>query len=199
MEDRTRTSLIALRRILGATEASSRALAKRTGLTTPQLIVLKVVEEKGEATAKTIAQRARVAQATATALIDRLVQRGYVVRRRGESDRRQVWVSLTEAGKAALAAAPDPLHERFSSRFEALADWEQAMVVAGLERVAALLDVETVDASPVLHVGDLKAGAAQASPEPPPRVGVAAAGRPVANSATTPAAGGVTRAAQKVK
>lgn len=36
MEDRTQSSLIALRRILRATELNARTLARATGLTTPQ-------------------------------------------------------------------------------------------------------------------------------------------------------------------
>ena len=50
---------------------------------------------------------------------------------------------------------PDVLQDRFAARFEKLADWEQASVIAGLERVAALLNAEGIDASPVLDVGAL--------------------------------------------
>ncbi len=155
MEDRANSSLVALRRILRAAENAARALSRRTQLTTPQLIVMQIVEEAGEATAKTIAQRAGIAQATATALLDKLERRGYLTRRRGETDRRQVWIALTEAGHMALRAEPDPLQERFTEKFLELPDWEQAMIVAALERVAGLLDAERLDAAPVLHVGAL--------------------------------------------
>lgn len=153
MEERAQSSLIALRRILRVTEMNERMLARRSGVSTPQLIVMQIIADTGEATLKTIAARAGVVQATATALIDRLEARGFAQRERGSTDRRQVFVSLTEAGRAALAAAPDPLHVRFVTRFEGLPDWEQAMLVAALERTAALLDASDLDASPVLHAG----------------------------------------------
>ena len=54
-----------------------------------------------------------------------------------------------------LADMPDVLQDRFAARFENLADWEQASIIAGLERVAALLNAEGIDASPVLDVGAL--------------------------------------------
>jgi DNA-binding MarR family transcriptional regulator len=119
---------------------------------------MQIVEEAEEATPKTISQRAGIAQATATALLDKLEARGFVTRRRGQTDRRQVWIALTDAGREALRAAPDPLQARFGERFLELPDWEQAMIVAALERVAGLLDAERLDASPVLHVGALAPG-----------------------------------------
>ena len=78
MQDRVKSSLVALRRILRATEGSARALARETGLTTPQLMVLDHLAERAEATPKTIAQSVGVAQATATALIEKLEARGFV-------------------------------------------------------------------------------------------------------------------------
>lgn len=154
MNDRLKSSLVALRRILRATETSARTLTRVTGLTTPQLMVLEVLRETGEATPKTIAQRVGVAQATATALIEKLEHRGLLRRRRGQTDRRQFWLSLTESGQTAVDAAPDPLQVRFAARFESLPDWEQAMLVASLERVASLMEAPDADsAAPLLHTG----------------------------------------------
>ncbi|MDF2232318.1 MarR family transcriptional regulator [Albimonas sp. CAU 1670] len=154
-----KSSLVALRRILRATEGSARALARETGLTTPQLMVLDHLAERAEATPKTIAQSVGVAQATATALIEKLEARGFVRRRRGETDRRQFWLSLTPEGQAALDAAPDPLQSRFAEKFDRLADWEQSMLVASLERVAALMEAAdesaASDVAPLLHAGEV--------------------------------------------
>ena len=69
MEDRVQASLIALRRILRATEFNARALAKATGLTVPQLIVLEIVARNDRVAPKAIAAQAGVGQATATTLI----------------------------------------------------------------------------------------------------------------------------------
>ena len=139
MEDRAYSSLVALRRILRASETNARALARETGLTTAQLVVLQIVADVGETTPKGIAERAGTAQATITALVEKLYRRGYVERRRGERDRRQLWLTLTPAGREALDEAPDPLHARFTQGFGRLPDWEQAMIVAALERVASLV------------------------------------------------------------
>ena len=57
--------------------------------------------------------------------------------------------------ESALSTAPNILQQRFEARFSKLADWEQAFLIAGLERTAAMLDAEEIDAAPVLDVGSL--------------------------------------------
>jgi DNA-binding MarR family transcriptional regulator len=150
VEDRTHSTLVALRRILRATDQHAKSLSRATGLTTPQWIVLQIVSEAGETTPKVIAERARISQATVSALIDRLEARGLVERARGQTDRRQIWISLTPSGRATLLSAPDALQSLFADKFGRLEDWEQAMILAALERVAALLNAEKIDASPLL-------------------------------------------------
>ena len=162
--DRTDQSLIALRRILRATELYGRELAQKAGLTAVQIRVLQIVGETGRATPKAIATRMGVRQATMTALVDRLEAKGMVERHRSQTDRRQTNVVLTDRGRAAVERAPDPLQQRYVQRFEALEDWEQAQIVSVLERVAGMLDSAEIDASPVLDSGDLKA-------PPPPAKG----------------------------
>ncbi|MGR3394445.1 MarR family winged helix-turn-helix transcriptional regulator [Pseudooceanicola nanhaiensis] len=152
--DRTDISLIALRRILRATELYGRRLAKEAGMTAVQFRVLQIIAEHGHATPTAIANRMGVTQATMTALINKLVERQLVERRRSETDRRQTNVCITPRGIEAVDDAPDPLQQRYVKNFEALEDWEQAMIVASLERVAAMLDADGLDASPVLDLGE---------------------------------------------
>lgn len=152
--DRTDISLIALRRILRATELYGRRLAKEAGMTAVQFRVLQIIAENGHATPTAIANRMGVTQATMTALINKLVERQLVERKRSETDRRQTNVCITPRGAEAVDDAPDPLQQRYVKNFEALEDWEQAMIVASLERVAAMLDADGLDASPVLDLGE---------------------------------------------
>src|SRR6056297_1242175 len=88
--DRVDESLIALRRILRSTELYARSLAHAAGLSPAQLRVLQIVTgEGGSATPTLLATRMGVSQATVTALVDKLVARGYVLRERSSRDRRQ--------------------------------------------------------------------------------------------------------------
>lgn len=153
--NRTDESLIALRRILRATDLYGRELARARGLTAVQLRVLQIVGETGSKTPTEISLRMGVSQATMTALIDKLVAKGLVERQRSDTDRRQTNVVITQTGQTAVIEAPDPLQQRYVKKFEAMADWEQAMVVAVLERVSEMLGAGEIDASPVLDIGEI--------------------------------------------
>jgi DNA-binding MarR family transcriptional regulator len=153
--DRIDSSLIALRRILRATEMFGRELARSSGLTAAQFRVLQVVGETGQTTAKAISTRMRVSQATITTLIDKLVSRGMVVRKKSLTDRRQTDIIITGTGRLTIGETPDPLQQRYVRRFADMEDWEQAMVLAALERVATMLDAEDLDVAPVLTSGEL--------------------------------------------
>lgn len=155
--DRIDQSLIALRRILRATELYERDLAQAAGLTSAQLRVLQLVGTSGSSTPKALSSTMGVTQATITALVDKLVARGMVKRVPSIADRRQTNVVITEEGRSRLQDAPDALQQRYVQAFAKLADWEQAQLVASLERVAAMLDAKDIDASPVLTTGEINA------------------------------------------
>ena len=124
-----------------------------TGLTPSQLVVLQEVAREGEATAGEIATAVQFSQATVTSIVDRLVERSFVARSRRENDRRKVWVTITLEGRAILSSAPDVMQDRFQDRFSQLPDWEQAMIVAMLERLSAVLDADSLEAAPVIDAG----------------------------------------------
>ncbi len=146
--------LIALRRIIRATDLHSRALGKETGLTTPQLVVLRAIRDLDSPTVTAIARSVSLSQATVTTILNRLEARGLLRRQRSEIDRRAVNVRLTAAGSALWEEAPELLQHSFTRRFKQLASWEQHTIVAALERVAAMMDAEELDAAPMLASGE---------------------------------------------
>lgn len=155
MDHQSQHALVVLRRILRATENRARALSRESGLTVSQLLLLQTLADEVECTAGTIASRLGITQATTTSLVHKLEAKGLVIKKRGDSDRRQVWLSLSDSGRTRLDEAPDDLQELFRKRFDKLKDWEQMMLVAGLERVATMLGAEEIDAAPVLDFGEL--------------------------------------------
>lgn len=154
--------LVALRQIMRITDDYAKALARETGLTTSQLLVLQSIDERGELTAGGIARQVKLSQATVTSIVDRLAEAGLVVRQRGDTDKRQVFVRTTEKGDVLMRNRPSPLQERFAVRFGALEEWQQSMVLTSVEMVAALMGADEIDAAPVLDVGriDRQAGTA---------------------------------------
>ena len=145
--------LVALRRVIRATDLHSKRLSKHAGLTGPQLLIMRAIRELGEVTIGTIADKVSLSQATVTTILDRLEHRKLVYRVRSTLDKRKVHAHLTEEGAAILSRDPHPLQEDFIKKFQSLHEWEQNMILASLQRVANMMDADDIDASPVLDVG----------------------------------------------
>lgn len=152
-EPLTIPALRALRRILRASDLGNRQLAAATGLTPSQLLVLQEVADRGQTTPTALAATLQFSQATITNICDRLVAMGLAARERGAEDKRRINLTATQAGREAIDNAPDMLQARFTEQFGALPQWEQAMVLAGLERLGDVLGIAAVDAAPLLDAG----------------------------------------------
>ena len=147
--------LIALRRLMRATDLHSRDLMKKIGLTTPQLLLLQSIKSRGEDSIRELSLDVNLSQATVTSILDRLVGKGLVTRKRSTQDKRKVHAYLTEEGKNIVKKAPPLLQESFIQQFRKLEEWEQHMIVSSLQRVAAMMDAHKIDAAPVLDIGVL--------------------------------------------
>ena len=147
--------LIALRRIMRATDLQSQTLSRETGLTVPQLLVMQAIEKEGSPSTSTLARHIVVSQATVTRIIDRLEHAGLVRREKSSTDKRVVNVRLTDAGLSKLESAPAPLQAEFLQKYRKLAAWEQQMLTSSLLRIAAMMDAEDLDAAPILQIGEI--------------------------------------------
>ncbi|MGI9280472.1 MAG: MarR family winged helix-turn-helix transcriptional regulator [Endozoicomonas sp.] len=147
--------LVSLRQIIRATDLHSKRMIKVCGLTIPQVMVLRAIATLGDVTVKRISQNVSLSQATVTTILNRLEDREYIERVRSTKDKRIVNARLTTAGRSVLATTPPLLHEKFIERFESLEDWEKTQLLSALQRVATMMDAESIDAAPVLDVGTL--------------------------------------------
>jgi DNA-binding MarR family transcriptional regulator len=147
--------LVALRRVIRATDIHSKHLAKTTGLTSPQILLLQTIRSKGNSTIGELANSMSLSQATVTTIIDRLEKRSFVYRERSTTDKRKVHAHLSEEGIEILKSAPTPLQDSFGRQFADLDEWEQSMILSSLQRVAQMMNAEHIDAAPMLDLGAL--------------------------------------------
>lgn len=148
--------LVALRQIIHATDLHSKRVSRESGLTVPQIVVLKSIRDLGEVTTSQISRQVSLSQATVTLILDRLEQRGLIERYRSKTDRRIVHSRLTRQGRAALRKAPGLLHERFLRNFSELSDRRQNDIVKALQNVAHMMGASDLDAAPMLEVGSVR-------------------------------------------
>lgn len=144
--------LVALRRIIRATDLHSKQILKQYGLTIPQVMVLRAIESLGDVTVKRLSEEVSLSQATVTTILNRLEDRDFIKRSRAFENKRVVNARLTEAGKAKLSETPPLLHDTFIQRFEQLESWDQLQMLATLQRAASMMDAERLDAAPLLDI-----------------------------------------------
>jgi DNA-binding MarR family transcriptional regulator len=107
-------------------------------VTLPQLRCLFVVTLRGPLSISGVAQQLRIGLPTASALIDRLVERGLVRRREDPQDRRRTLASATEAGATLAENLRQGSIQTLREWLLALGPEDLAALVQGLEAVVAV-------------------------------------------------------------
>jgi DNA-binding MarR family transcriptional regulator len=113
---------------------------RKGDLSATQIRALFQLERESEIPAGCLAKTADVSPASMTAMLDHLEQDGMVSRRRSETDRRQVIVSLTDQGREHLVrkrAVWDAAWRELADRHSAA---ELATAAAVMHDIAGLLD-----------------------------------------------------------
>lgn len=129
-----RLSIARLARLLRQQDESGLAPALTTALAT--------IGREGPVTLGRLAAREQVTAPTVTKMVDRLEQRGYIVRRPDETDRRICRVEITPAGRTQLASIRTRRTEWLATRLGELG-------AEDFERLRAAIDVlEALTAPP---------------------------------------------------
>jgi DNA-binding MarR family transcriptional regulator len=113
-----------------------------TELTLPQYRLLAMVA-CGDQRASKLAGRLALSKPTVTAVVDGLVERGFLARSEVTGDRRAVHLSLTDPGRVALAATDAAMGARLALVLERCDDPEAAE--AGLVQLAAAVTKVVAD------------------------------------------------------
>lgn len=148
----TREQLGLFVELLGAYSSAvltDRLLEEATGggLTPAQHEALVFVNRHGDCSAKSLADGLHISIPSSTRLVDRLVRKKLMDRREGETDRRLVRLSVTEAGQRALVAIHEARIARLQGALETFDPAERAQLFILLERLllATMRDAQTVD------------------------------------------------------
>lgn len=147
--------LQSLRRIIRAVEIHSHKLAQSYRITGPQLGCLLAIRENGPITTTRLAHQVYLSPSTVVGIVDRLEEKGLVVRQRSRADRRQVQIGMTEEGERLAASAPSLLQDTLAEALKKLPEPEQVTITLSLEKVVDLMEARQIEASPVLETGSL--------------------------------------------
>ena len=94
---------------------------------------------------------------TVSGIIGRLEKKGLLARLPKTLDKRIVNIALTSAGDELITSMPSLLHEQLSDKLNSLDSADLEMIEHGLDVLVRLLDIQAVDASPLITIeGDLE-------------------------------------------
>lgn len=137
--------LHAIRRIIRANDMHSKELAAHYNITAPQLVTLHTIAAKGLTSINALSKIVSLDASTLVGIIDRLEAKGYVRRERSLSDRRQVGIQITDAGRDFIGQAPSPLQSSLAKSLTRLTPLEQSIIAQSLEHIVDMIDNTPVD------------------------------------------------------
>lgn len=105
------------------------------GLTHAQFDVLATLGDTAGMTCKVIGEQTLITKGTLSPVLDRLEAKGLIRRTPGAQDRRQVVISLTDAGQALYERTFLPHVRRMQPRFDVLSPEEQRLLIHLLTRL----------------------------------------------------------------
>ena len=108
-------------------------------LTYNQYKMLLTIYDKGNCTLNVLARELRIAMSSASGMVDRLVNQGFVYRTVDEDNRRQVMIYTTEKGEELIRELRHGIVENYRTLLERLPPRDQERLVAAFESLAEIL------------------------------------------------------------
>ncbi len=105
-----------------------------------QAHALQVLGESSQITQQTLALRLRLDKSTTSRVVASLVERGWVVKERGELDRREARLALSAAGQTLLAELREASAARYHELLSRIPPGKRAQVLEALDLLTAALE-----------------------------------------------------------
>jgi DNA-binding MarR family transcriptional regulator len=109
-------------------------------LTKPQYLVLSALEQHDGVSQTALVEATGIDRSTLADMVGRMLERGFVTRKRTEEDARANAVAITQAGRRVLKAARLPAERAERIMLEALAPQDRSRFVRFLAQIAAAAD-----------------------------------------------------------
>ena len=148
----TKEILIQIRKIVRSVDIESKKIQKEYGVSIPQVLCLGFLLEipNYQSTQGEIRKFLNLNSSTVSGIINRLEKKGLLARLPKSGDKRVVNIALTSAGDKLLSTMPSLLHEQLSEKLQNLEEPELKRVEESLNTLVKLLDIEKMEASPII-------------------------------------------------
>jgi DNA-binding MarR family transcriptional regulator len=144
--------IIKIRRIVRSINIESKKIQRSYGVSVPQVLCLNFIKDQPnfQSNQKEIKNYLNLNASTVTGIVNRLERNGYVARLPKSGDKRVSNITLTVEGQKLLNNLPPLLQEELLSKLMNLPASEVMQIEDTLDKLINILDIHSVDASPVL-------------------------------------------------
>lgn len=141
-----------VRKIVRAINLESKRVEKNFGISIPQLLTLKFLNESEgyKSSMKAIKEMLSLNASTVTGIVARLEQKGFVARLPDPKDKRSTPIVLTSKGSDLLKNTKESLHEKISKNLDLISEEEYQKILVSFETIIDFLNIEDLDASPII-------------------------------------------------
>lgn len=116
--------------------ASMESHSSEIGVSKPELLALVTIYSEKEIIMRELAEKLEINSSTATGIIDRLVKKKMILRKRNQSDRRIVKVSISKQGKELVSLYQKQRDIIYTRMMDVLTVEEQEFFLNILEKIA---------------------------------------------------------------
>jgi len=133
-----------LRRIFKSIQDYSQEVSNKFGITGPQLRVLKIISGNENLSLGELSKRIYLHPSSITGLVDRLEKKGYVLRDRGQEDRRVIKVQLTSEGKKLVGKAPNPIQGKMIYGLRKLRKGKLNLLCNSIQELVEIMEAQSL-------------------------------------------------------
>ncbi len=146
--------LISIRKIVRSINLESKKIEKEFDISIPQLLCLCHLSRctSYQTTVSNLMALLSLNSSTVTGIVNRLEKKGLVARLPKQGDKRVTYVALTAGGLKLVESNPNVLHNQLTSKIGALPAETQEMIGKSLRLIILALDINDLDASPMLTI-----------------------------------------------
>lgn len=140
-----------LRRIFKAVQDYSQDVSHRFGITGPQLWALKTISQTDGLSLSELSKKMYLHPSTVTGVVDRLENKGFVVRERTSPDRRVIRLRLTAEGHNLMKNAPSSTQGKLIHGLRKLKKTELEAICKAVQKLVEIAEAENVEATFFFH------------------------------------------------
>lgn len=144
--------LVQIRKIVRSINLESKRFEKQYGISIPQYLCLVFLndQENKQATASELKAYLNLNASTVTGILARLEKKNRIGRIPNPEDKRSSLISLREEGRIILEKSPELLQEKLAHKLARIHADEQIQIQQALDKLVGFMEIENVDASPIL-------------------------------------------------